>query len=68
MFLNIILRKNTKLYAIRYNLPLNIYFICIRTNIKLDIEHFEAEYDLESMKCVHEYIKNRDNTIFKLVR
>lgn len=36
----------------------------IRTNIKLDIEHFEAEYDLESMKCAHEYIKNRDNTIY----
>ncbi len=36
----------------------------IRTTINLDIEHFDAEYDLDSMKTAHEYIRTRDNTIF----
>lgn len=36
----------------------------IRTTINLDIEHFNAEYDLDSMKTAHEYIRTRDNTIF----
>lgn len=36
----------------------------IRKSINLDIEHFNAEYDLESMKNAYEFIKTRDNTIF----